>query len=93
MEGSSSTDSLLLEEIDALPIGPASIRSQRALSWKKLMGRIPDSLDTEDPEEIASREMQRQINRLRVLDLHLPNTVHAEGQGLGEGELARVVSH
>ncbi len=35
--------------------------------------------------------MQRQINRLRVLCLNLPNTVHAEGQGLGEEELACVV--
>ncbi len=55
------------------------------------MRRKPDSQDTEDPEEITSREMQRQINRLHVLDLHLPNTVHAEGKGLGEKELACVV--
>jgi hypothetical protein len=57
------------------------------------MRRKPDSRDTENPEEIASREMQRQINRLRVLDLHLPKTVHAKGQGLGEEELACVVRH
>ena len=93
MEGNSSTDSMTSEEIDTRPIGPASIRSHRAHSWKKFMTRKPDSRDTEDPEEIASREMQRQINRLRVLDLHLPNTVHAEGQGLEEEELACVVRH
>ena len=93
MEENSSTDSVTSEEIDTRPIGPASIRSQRAHSWKKFMRRKPDSRDTEDPEEIASREMQKQINKLRVLDLHLPNTVHAEGQGLGEEELACVVRH
>ena len=93
VEGSSSSDSLVSEEIDTRPIGPASIRSHRAHSWKKFMRRKPDSRDTENPEEIASREMQRQINRLRVLDLHLPNTVHAEGQGLVEEELACVVRH
>jgi hypothetical protein len=37
--------------------------------------------------------MKRQINRLQVLVLHLPNIVHAEGQGLGEEEFAFVVRH
>jgi hypothetical protein len=38
-----------------------------------------EEIDTrQDPEEIATTEMQRQINRLRVLDLHLPNTVHRQ---------------
>ncbi len=93
VEGFSSTDSITSEENDTRPIGPASIRSQRAHSWKKFMRRKPDSRDTKDPELVASREMQRQINRLCVLNLHLPNTVHADGQGLGEEELAYVVRH
>jgi hypothetical protein len=53
LEGSSSSDSLASEKIDTRPIGPASIRSQRAHSWKKFMRRKPDSRDTEDPEEIT----------------------------------------
>jgi hypothetical protein len=34
VEGISSTESAISEEIDTRPIGPASIRSQRAHSWK-----------------------------------------------------------
>jgi hypothetical protein len=84
VKGSSSTDFLVSKEIDTHPIGPASIRSKRAHSLKKFMRRKPDPRDTKDPDEIVSREMQRQINRFHMLDLHLPNTVHAiGGRGIG----------
>ena len=43
MEENSSTESRTSEEIDTRPIGPASIRSNRAHSWKKFMRRKPDS--------------------------------------------------
>jgi hypothetical protein len=59
VRGILTTDSLVSKEIDTRPIGPASIRSHMAHSWKKFMRRKTDSRDTENPEEIASRENEK----------------------------------
>ncbi len=47
----------------------------------------------EEKQFLYFQEKQKQIQRLRALNLHLPSLVYSEGQGLNDEEFGYVVNH
>jgi hypothetical protein len=92
-EDESSQESAPLGEIDTQPVGPASIRAQRAYPWRRYVKRQVQDTTEEKREFLRFQEKQTQIQRLRALNLHLPFSVYTEGQGLDDEDLEHVVNH
>jgi hypothetical protein len=92
-EDESSRESAPLGKIDTQPIGPASIRAQRAYAWRRYVKRQVHDTTEEEREFLHFQEKQTQIQRLRELNLHLPFSVYTEGQGLDDEDLGHVVYH
>ncbi len=83
----SSHKSSPLGEIDTQPVGPASIRAQRAFPWRRYVKRQAQDNTEEEKDFLRFQEKQMQIQRLRALNLHLPFSVYTEGQGLNDEDL------
>ncbi len=74
-------------------MGTASIRAQRAYPWRRYVKRQVQDTTEEEKEFLHFQEKQKQIQRLRALNLHLPFSVYTEGQGLDDEDLGHVVNH
>ena len=57
------------------------------------MKRQVQETTEEEKEFLHFQEKQKQIQRLRALNLHLPFSVYTEGQGLSDEDLGYVVNH
>ncbi len=57
------------------------------------MKRQVQETTEEGKEFLHFQEKQKQIQRLRALNLHLPFSVYTEGQGLNDEDLGYVVNH